>query len=506
MSSILEIDRGWEEIIFRRKLFRVTLVFLFLSFAFSWSAPLALGSNGSSPTGGGGGDIENVPYTWQKIDGFCAYASLSSVFQYYGENMSLEKTLALSGAAWGAGRVKAGSNWLFLTGPLSMQMWDFDYLADSLGYELKLYYSEKGILPGSAQRFERIAKSLDLETQTLDNWPDAKALLESKLENETPIILSVDAYYLPHNQYLTLPRGTLLLPRHGVVAVGYSENDVEIMDPAIGVLGENYGRPSRSQATYHVGFSRLRKGWKNTGFTAFSLEKAGEGEDLTKSLVSRIRNKISPPDNITGIYPQVLSEQPAGYRAFAALGRDFAPENFLSLLKSWNTRFHENRTKLVETLQGARSSLVKALTSTKYSLSKGTKGLKKFSENYEKAVEELNRAVEEFGDISDNYRLLYPVKDKRSDNTSLDLAFDTLSEKLGENASLESAIESARPYLENLSRIFENISSHLRRSSEILKEPEEPEKRGGDIPWVLIGGSVAVIAIAISAFILYRKK
>lgn len=451
-------------------------------------------------------EIDNIPYTWQEIDGFCAYASFSSVLQYYGENLSLEKTLALSGASWGAARVKAGTSWLFLTGPLSMQMWDFGYLADSLGYKLKLYYSEKGLPPSSAQKVERIAKSLDFETQTLGNWSEAKALLESKLENEVPIILSVDAYYLPHDQYLTLPRGTLLLPRHGVVAVGYSKNGVEIVDPAIGVLGENYAHPSKSQATYDVGFSRLRKGWKNTGFTAFSLEKAGEGEDIIKSVVSRIRNKISPPDNITGIYPQTLSERPTGYRTFAALSRDFAPENFLSLLKSWNTRFHENRAKVVETLQGARSSLVKAMTLTKYSLSKGTKGLKKFSENYEKAVGELNRAVNEFGNISDNYRLLYPVKDKRSDNTALDLAFDALSDKLRENASLESAIESARPHLENLSRIFESISSHLRKSSKTLKVMEEPKKQGGNTPWELIGGTLGVIVIAVSAFILYRKK
>lgn len=479
---------------------------MFSSFVFFWSAPLASGGDDTSPTGDDEAKIKNIPYTWQKIDGFCAYASLSSVLRYYGEDVSLEKTLALSGAAWGAGRVKAGSTWLFYTGPIFTQIWDFDYLADSLGYKLRLYYSEKGLPPSSVKTFERIVKNLDIGTQTLDNWSDAKALLSSKLENGDPIILSLDPYYLSHDQYLAMPRGTLLLPRHGVVAVGHSENGVRIMDPAIGVLGENYGRPSKSQATYYVGFSRLRKGWMNTGFTAFSLEKVGEGKDTIKSLISRIRNKISPSDNITGVYPSTLSGHPTGYRAFAALGRDLAPENFLLLLKSWNTRFHENRTKLVDTLQGVKSSLVKALTLTKYSLSKGIEGLKEFSENYEKAVEELNRAVNGFKDISDNYRLLYPVKGKKSDNTTLDLAFDTLSEELRENISIKSAVDSARPYLENLSQTFGDISSYLRGGSENLKRPEEPEKREEGFPWMLTGGSIVVIAITISAFILYRRK
>ncbi len=80
--------------------------------------------------------IPSVPYVWQEINGFCNWAAVTIMLDYYTDiDSNLAHTLSLSGAGWGFSYVRSGPTVMMLPGVFSSQMEDTDFIADLYGLD-----------------------------------------------------------------------------------------------------------------------------------------------------------------------------------------------------------------------------------------------------------------------------------------------------------------------------------------------------------------------------------
>ncbi len=410
--------------------------------------------------------LEEVPYVWQRTDGFCAYATLTSIFQYYDRNMTFEESLAVSGASWGCCRIRSGNNWRFISGTTLAQTRDYDHAADSYGLKMGMYYSDMLMPEGSAQEMENTAEKIGIETHVTDTWSESKSALKSNLQNGTPVLLSIDPAYLPHSDYEGLQAGT---SGHGIVAIGYSSEGVKVMDPAIGVIGGGYGRPTREEATYWVGYEDFREGWENRYYLANTFKPSGDKKNIEKRVIQRAKNKMDPSGDLTGVYPSQLAPYSLGYEAYKDLGDDFQPESFKALLESWQSSY-PYESSFIQMINSTRTSMVKLLSMSNQSLAHGMKGLDEIVKEQPSAMTSLKKGIEGFRGLSDKNRL---ISGRGSDGqTLIDHALFTVIEGLKGNSTLEDAVDSASPYLLNISDRLDQIGSRLKNFSAYLNVPE----------------------------------
>ncbi|KXA91568.1 hypothetical protein AKJ63_00645 [candidate division MSBL1 archaeon SCGC-AAA259D18] len=176
-------------------------------------------------------------------------------------------------------------------------------------------------------------------------------------------------------------------------------------------------------------------------------------------------------------------------------------------------RYYDNTEGLIESLNNSRRSLIRAFTLTRYSYQASIMDLERILENQKKVISEFTQAVDELELISDNYTLIYPFEEKRSENTLLDRAYSTVIENLESGGSISSAIESAKPHLENLSTLFGSISHHLEEGARQLNGSEnvfeeQKSKTGkelGDSPVLILGIVISVLVFVVLGVYFLRR-
>jgi hypothetical protein len=173
--------------------------------------------------------IDNVSYVGQ--DGpYCAYATITMVFNYYGANTTLREILFNSGVGYSFGynKIKVIDD---IT--LSRQVADRKFLADIYG----LHY----------ERWLADTKNLTHN----ECWEQYWNIVKENISNDIPPIAVVNPFLLPTlKEYLENPKWmqyfNLTLPSsHAIVLVGYNESSGEICynDPAT----ELFGNPDKGK-------------------------------------------------------------------------------------------------------------------------------------------------------------------------------------------------------------------------------------------------------------------
>jgi len=298
--------------------------------------------------------IPSVPYIWQEINGFCNWAAVTTMLDYYTDiDSNLAKTLALSGAGWGFSYLRSGPTMVMLPGALSSQMEDTDFIADLYGLDIRLAILETD----ENLAVEDYYADLGLDVLFLKNWEEASSYLTSTLQASTPLLLSVNPSEFPFPDYQDFEDS---IGAHAVVAVGYNSTHIMINEPGIGSLAYQYGFSLRGNYTA-VAISDFQRAWTARQFISmtFSTNPSKIPADDNKTqqhMIDRMTAKLSGKGYASGM----VSPWKNGKEAFKALADDFSIDNLSNWFYSLYLTFNTNKTELSQVC----SSLGSAYSST----------------------------------------------------------------------------------------------------------------------------------------------
>ena len=156
--------------------------------------------------------VDQVPWVWQEVNGYCHYASQTMLFNYHGADNTVYETLELAccphSAAYEDGELALMSGWMLSQAPGDLE-------------------------------FAGQVRNLGTDLVIRSTWSAYRSSLRSRIDAGRPFETSVDPYWLPQPDY-DLMRTYGLHSGHGVVVVGYTDDAVIVNDPGVGLdlLGE----------------------------------------------------------------------------------------------------------------------------------------------------------------------------------------------------------------------------------------------------------------------------
>ncbi|MHA2224911.1 MAG: C39 family peptidase [Candidatus Hodarchaeales archaeon] len=334
-----------------------TIQLMFITNPFSFIAVQGHLQEVDSDSGSNNNDeilIPSVPYVWQEVNGFCNWAAVTIMLDYYTDiESNLAQTLALSGAGWGFSYVRSGPTVMMLPGVYGSQMEDTVFIADLYGLDtcLTIIETNENLI------LEDYYADLGIEVLFLKNWEEAYNYLTSTLQASTPLLLSVNPGDFPFPDYKDYVDSN---GAHAVVAVGYNSSHVMINEPGIGSLTYQYGFSLRGNYTA-VTFSDFQKAWTARQLISmkFSINpsKIPANDELTQQhFIDRMTAKLSGNGYASGM----VSPWKNGKEAFNALSSDFSIDKLSNWFYSLYLTFNANKTKLSQVC----SSLGPAYAST----------------------------------------------------------------------------------------------------------------------------------------------
>jgi hypothetical protein len=280
--------------------------------------------------------IEEIPYVWQEINGFCHWASVSMALQHIGLPLNLYDVFALTGIGFSSVYVSYQDIQMMLAGPVYRQLYQVQYLESFLEIE---YTVMVGNSTEEGQMFAQAMDAWNLDYQTLDGATAAHDTLCQSIDAGYPLLLWVDPYYLPAKDYDILRDLNLHSSDtgsgHAILAVGYNKtsDEVWIMDPGVGALGDNVTYPSDGRWHYSIDYTNLSLAREAVGFGAIQITPTPNLRTLPPiDYVALISQRLLGELNAYEIFnvdPSIVS---CGANAFSRIRIDLIPTNLVNYL------------------------------------------------------------------------------------------------------------------------------------------------------------------------------
>ena len=240
------------------------------------------------------GHIDDVPYVWQEINGYCYWSSVDMALQYIDIPYDLYQFFAASGLGFSAAYIMIEDTQLFMSGSSFRQQQNVPVFCDLLGIDHKAYFD-------SNSEWIQVAEPLwleaDFEIELIDGSEAAFEQLRNTIDEGYPAVLWVDPYWLPAVDYAEMRQ--YIYPQdpaapssgHAIVAVGYNDTaqTVEIMDPGVGAFGSRYGYPDDGRWHYTANYSTLDLAWNTLGYGQVVFKPS---EEIVQNQEERIGNHI----------------------------------------------------------------------------------------------------------------------------------------------------------------------------------------------------------------------
>ncbi len=243
-------------------------------------------------------EITDVPYVWQEVNGFCFPSALSMVLQSMGLDLSLYDILAASGSGFSMVSISVEETMTFFPGVMVRQLPWFKFFTDLYGLEMEFYLDSSTEYGWYAMQ---IVASSDCE---VTDYADSVLvtplnIMRESIDNGYPLAISVDTYYLPVEDWDIVreyvgpmePGGV----GHAIVIVGYNETSqtVQVYDPGVGLLGDNYGYPDDGRWNYSMTYGQLSNAWGSAGYITFRVSNGtGPVDDFEEKLASYITQRL----------------------------------------------------------------------------------------------------------------------------------------------------------------------------------------------------------------------
>jgi len=279
------------------------------------------------------GLLPPVPYVWQEINGFCAWAATAIAMEYAGVDVSLYDVFAASTVGFSFAYFNVNDTMLMLPGALYTQAEPTDYLAELYGLDYTLYIDSD--IPNLEQNLQ-VWESEGLTVNTLDGESDAFDLMRETIDSGYPLLISVDPSLLPDPDYDILREQSLTGGGHGIVLVGYNDtaSTVTYMDPGVGSFGDNFGYPIDGRGNYSViNYFSLNTAWSNRYYISNTFIPSGETPVAPDdSLGPLIRDKLLGVGTIYSPSSANAYLGSFGEKAFRAMSTDMTAEGLKSFL------------------------------------------------------------------------------------------------------------------------------------------------------------------------------
>jgi hypothetical protein len=280
--------------------------------------------------------IEDVPYVWQQLNGYCHWAAISMVLQSVGVPLDLAGVFAASGIGFATFMVRDDAALHFWPGPWVRQMVPVTIISDFYGLNLTLCIDpESGLGSGTSQYLELIGLNYTLLTGEVEAFD----VLRATIDAGNPLSLWVDPYYLPPKDYDIVRELNITSAQtsvgHAIVVVGYNETaqTAQVMDPGTGACEPHYGFPSDGRWYYPINYTTLNAAWAALGYgTVIVQPGTGPSEDFDYQLVNFSCSRLL--GDRASYAPDLIDESSVmfGASAFRQLSLDLTPLGLTAFL------------------------------------------------------------------------------------------------------------------------------------------------------------------------------
>lgn len=240
------------------------------------------------------GEVMDISYVWQQINGFCYWATLSMALQSIGIQLDLADVFAATGIGFTAGYVRYEDIWMFLSGSMYRQQSTLATAADLFGFEVEFYLDTDSTDIGLP--FSLIMESYNVNWTEIDGWDDAFQVLKDGIDSGYPVEVYVNLQNLPAPDY-DLVRDFGLnetVPTHSILITGYNETSgtAQIIDPGIGLFDNPASFPNDGSWYYEINLTSLNKAWLGLYGTTIIKPGSRTTEDFSQSLANYIAERL----------------------------------------------------------------------------------------------------------------------------------------------------------------------------------------------------------------------
>ena len=280
----------------------------------------------------GDGLLSEVPYVWQEINGFCAWAATAMAMQHAGAPVELHDLFALSTIGFSYAYIRFNDTMLMFPGAIYQQIEPTKLATDLYGLNLSIYLD--GGLTG-AELQTQLWASQGINAQLLDGQTAAFNLMRQSIDDGYPLIASVDPSWLPPQDYDILRNQGLTGGGHGVLITGYNDTSrlATILDPGVGSFGEDFGYPDDGRYKYNISYFELNGAWSSRYYISVLIKPGGDPvDDLSSVLGPHIR------DRLLGVGSSYSPDAASAYiwqfgeKGFRAMSSDMTVEGLSSFL------------------------------------------------------------------------------------------------------------------------------------------------------------------------------
>lgn len=311
----------------------VLLGFLLLPLSTGANSSISVSLPSSNFTLGGEGLLENVPYVWQEINGFCGWAAASIALQYIDVDLDLHDVFAVSTIGFSYAYIHYNDTLLTYPGAIYTQAEPLDFLADLHGVNFTIFMSEG--LTGASE-YEQYWESQGINVGLLGGDVEAFALMRGSIDAGYPLIISVDPVWLPQVDYDVLRLQSSTGGAHGVVIVGYNDTSgtAKIMDPGVGSFGDLFGYPDDGRGNYtEITYTALNNAWSQRYYISNLLIPIDEKvADYSQRLGPMIRDKLLGVGTAYAPGSSSAFLWDFGERAFRKMSTDFSVSGLIEFL------------------------------------------------------------------------------------------------------------------------------------------------------------------------------
>ncbi len=286
--------------------------------------------------------ISGVPYVWQEINGFCAWAATSSVMQYHGADITLHDLFALSGIGFSFAYIRYNDTLLMFPGALYQQIDPANVACELVGLNYSVYFNSG--IEGIDQQVS-LLRSWGIDAGLLDGESEAFSFMKSSIDEGNPLIVSVDPLWLPAEDYNFLRENDLSGGGHAIIIAGYNDTSgrATILDPGVGSFGDNFGYPVDGRGNYtEISYANLNLAWSSREYISILIKPGGSTpERLSEQLGPYIR------DCLLGVGDVYAPGSPSAYlwnfgeKGFRALARDITPDGLSAYLSVFDGMTNE---------------------------------------------------------------------------------------------------------------------------------------------------------------------
>jgi len=277
--------------------------------------------------------LPSVPYVWQEINGFCAWAATAMAMQYAGADVPLYDVFAASSIGFSFAYFNINDTLLMIPGALYSQAQPTNYLADLYGLDYTLYV-DAGI-PNLEQNVQ-VWESEGLTIGIVDGETEAFDLMRDTIDSGYPLLISVDPSWLPAPDYDILRAEGLSGGGHGILLVGYNdtEHTATYLDPGVGSFGDDFGYPDDGRGNYSViTYSALNTAWENRYYISNTfLPSADIPGAVDGSIGPLIRDKLLGVGTIYSPNSANAFVGKFGETAFRTMSTDMTPTGIKAFL------------------------------------------------------------------------------------------------------------------------------------------------------------------------------